>query len=95
MKYRKKPVEIEAFQIETAHDYLHEKNPAWFSDAIEAKTVFVKIYGSEVIVHIHTLEGVMTSSTGDWIIRGVVGELYSCQDDVFKMTYELVEEEGP
>lgn len=46
-------------------------------------------------LHIPTLEGVMTAQPGDWIIRGVKGELYPCKSDVFDATYEPVTEESP
>ena len=39
---------------------------------------------------IPTLEGTMTANEGDWIIRGVSGELYPCKPDIFVRTYELV-----
>ena len=39
-------------------------------------------------VEIHTLEGTMTAGVGDWIIRGVKGELYPCKPDIFDATYE-------
>ena len=39
---------------------------------------------------IHTLEGDMRVSSGDWIIRGVQGEFYPCKPDIFKATYEEV-----
>ena len=42
-------------------------------------------------VSIETLEGVMVGDPGDWLITGVNGEQYPCKDDVFKKTYELVE----
>jgi len=90
-RYRKKAVEIEAFQL--TQDYSSVHAPSWFLDAIKAGTIDVKIYGKDVIVHIRTLEGRMTANIGDWIIKGVVGELYPCRDDIFKMTYEPVEEE--
>lgn len=38
---------------------------------------------------IDTLEGRLTGDIGDWIIRGVKGELYPCKDDIFRATYEL------
>jgi hypothetical protein len=41
-----------------------------------------------VRVTIHTLEGVMEAVPGDWIIRGVKGELYPCKPDIFAATYE-------
>jgi hypothetical protein len=37
---------------------------------------------------IHTLEGSMTASPSDWVIRGVQGECYPCKPDIFAMTYE-------
>lgn len=39
-------------------------------------------------LEIRTLEGTMTASEGDWIIRGVKGELYPCKPDIFEATYE-------
>ena len=39
---------------------------------------------------IPTLEGVMTASPGDWIIKGVAGEFYPCKSDIFEATYERV-----
>lgn len=42
-------------------------------------------------IHIETLEGVMEARPGDWIIKGVNGELYPCKPDVFEKTYEFVE----
>lgn len=40
-------------------------------------------------LHIPTLEGVMTASPGDWIIKGVKGEFYPCKPDIFEASYEL------
>lgn len=40
---------------------------------------------------IHTLEGTVTTSPGDWIIRGVLGEFYPCKPDVFDLTYVELE----
>jgi hypothetical protein len=37
-----------------------------------------------------TLEGDMTATVGDYIIRGVKGEFYPCREDIFKLTYETV-----
>jgi hypothetical protein len=42
-------------------------------------------------MHIPTLEGLMVGIEGDWIIRGVKGELYPCKPDIFAATYEPVE----
>lgn len=44
------------------------------------------------VLRIETLEGPITASPGDWIIRGVAGEFYPCKPDIFEATYEPVEE---
>lgn len=44
--------------------------------------------GSPAVIEIETLEGTMTASAGDWIIRGVQGEHYPCKPDIFDATYE-------
>lgn len=43
---------------------------------------------------VDTLEGTMHAEAGDWIIKGVNGELYPCKDDIFRKTYEPVGKEG-
>lgn len=48
------------------------------------------IYYDGKHLNIGTLEGTMRASVGDWIIKGVKGELYSCRDDVFRATYDIV-----
>ncbi len=45
-------------------------------------------------VVVHTLEGDMRANAGDWMIRGVKGEYYPCRDDIFRLTYEPVDEEA-
>ena len=54
---------------------------------LPAGKIMVNGYG----LHIGTLEGTMTAVPGDWIIRGVQGELYPCKPDIFAETYEAVE----
>ena len=44
-------------------------------------------------VDIKTLEGVVHANPGDYIIRGVMGELYPCKPDIFNKTYDIIEEE--
>ena len=78
MKYRKKPVVIEAFR------YGHDKLPIWFD-----KTM---ICGTKVFID--TLEGRMVGNYGDYIIKGVNGEIYPCKPDIFEKTYERVEDDG-
>jgi hypothetical protein len=90
MKYRKKPVEIEAFQF--GIDYI----PDWFMDKVTTNDVILKGDRS-VNLHnggadINTLEGIMHANYGDYIIKGVAGEIYPCKPDIFMKTYERVEE---
>jgi hypothetical protein len=90
MKYRKKPVVIEAMQFRGPSvadvDYM-----VAFDDwmVVNQGLRECTYRGSTLIIA--TLEGDMEASPGDWIIRGVMGELYPCRDDVFQMTYEAVE----
>ena len=50
--------------------------------------VTIEAYQTDVEMEIETLEGTMKANKGDWIIKGVKGELYPCKPDVFEMTYE-------
>lgn len=84
-KFRKKPVVIEAIQW---HGFTDGPNyiPKPAMDFLgEESGVLCNEHGNLVI---KTLEGDMTVSTGDWIIRGVKGELYPCKPDIFEATYE-------
>lgn len=108
MKYRKRPVVIEAIQI-TAADWngstwegspFKGDIPVWLVEALQAGTLMPQArrgtdYAEWDIV---TLEGTMTATPGDWIIRGVRGELYPVKPDIFAATYETVADatgEGP
>lgn len=55
--------------------------------------VVVEAYQTDEEMYIETSEGTMKANKGDWIIRGVKGELYPCKPDVFDLTYEKVDEE--
>ena len=89
-RYRKLPVEIEAFKL--GIDYI----PDWFMD---------KVSTNEIILHgnstgfqhyddtncdIKTLEGTMQADYGDYIIKGINGEIYPCKSDIFEKTYKKV-----
>lgn len=80
-KYRKKPVVIDAMRYTGTNmaDVL-----AW-SGLPELTEYF------DGGLEIPTLEGTMRADVGDWIIRGVKGELYPCKPDIFAATYEKVE----
>jgi len=83
MKYRKKPVVIEAVQ--------------WTGGNVDEIKIFTgekKFYHIENdnSLLIPTLEGDHKAIVGDWIIRGVQGEFYPCKPDIFEATYDFVEE---
>jgi hypothetical protein len=89
-KFRKKPVEIDAFQW--TDDVEHQENPVWFVEAIHAGAIKISHSGSVyAYATLGTLEGEMKARPGDWIIRGVKGEIYPCKPDIFAATYEAVD----
>ena len=97
-KYRKKPVVIEAFQMTKERrmdnsDWPSWLNEAWQKKSDEAGALFRYDLGAELPdqLCIGTLEGAHLVGWGDWIIRGVKGELYPCKPEIFEMTYEAVE----
>lgn len=55
------------------------------------RLVIIDAYQTDKKIVIHTLEGDMTASPGDYIITGVNGEKYPCKPDIFARTYEPVE----
>ncbi len=84
MKFRKKPVVIDAFH--------------WDGQTFEmanllngAQVSFNSLEDGGPYLYIHTLEGIMRASPGDWVIRGVKGEYYPCKPDIFEATYEVAE----
>lgn len=88
MKFRKKPVVIEAFEVHPDDGHTRQLPPGWLIDALVSGTVKE---ASDEGLDIKTLEGIMHANIGDWIIQGVKGELYPCKPDIFTATYERVE----
>lgn len=82
MRFRKKPVEIEAFQW--APGLTLADLPDW-----AIKHMVYSLSGGGLLIK--TLEGDMRADRGDWIIRGVKGEVYPCKPDIFHATYEAVQ----
>lgn len=81
-RYRKKPIEVEAVQITAATFDDPHPNPAHIPGVVYdhvTRCAFIK-----------TLEGEMRADLGDWIIKGVKGELYPCKPDIFEATYDEV-----
>ncbi len=84
MKFRKKPVVIEAHQFLGAFSV--DEMPEDFKTALVNHN---KMSGQ--FWTIETLEGEHFVTVGDWIIKGVKGEFYPCKPDIFALTYELAE----
>ncbi len=89
--FSKKPVVIEA---ERVGKLLHGIDtagraslPEWVDDAVAKGVVEL----GAVSIRVKTLEGEMIADLGDWLIRGVKGELYPCKPDIFAATYEAVD----
>ena len=79
MKFRKKPVVIEAVQWDG-------DNEAEIWSFCPAAELHNDMPGK--FMEIHTREGNMIADPGDWIIKGVKGEFYPCKPDIFEATYE-------
>lgn len=86
MRYRKKAVVIEAFK------YGIDSIPDWFMDKVSTNEIILRgEYKDPSHCEIKTLEGTMIGKLGDFIIKGVAGEIYPCKPDIFAKTYEAVE----
>ena len=92
MLYRKKPIEIEAFQMTEAARIDGVGWPVWLDDAAykskDKPGSLWKEQGGKI--YLNTLEGDLQVSEDDWIIRGIQGELYPCKPDIFAATYDPV-----
>ncbi|KKM65389.1 hypothetical protein LCGC14_1491890 [marine sediment metagenome] len=95
-QFRKKPVVIEAVQLRW-DTWSEMCDFAGVGKLVDGKPEGCYIDGggqstdahTEVMgLRIPTLEGLMVAREGDWIIRGVKGELYPCKPDIFEATYE-------
>lgn len=90
-EYVKKPIKIQAV--------LHDGSK-------ESKDFIIKVFGKNGVIediweeaigkelYIKTLEGTMIAKVGDYIIKGVQGELYPCNPAIFKKTYEEVKDDN-
>ena len=98
MRFRKRPVEVEAFQMTQARresnlEWPEWLNKAWQKDREEEGSLSPVDYpnsdGKDQL-QIRTLEGVYLVGWRDWIVRGIKGEIYPCKPDIFEVTYDLV-----
>lgn len=91
MKYIKKPVVVEALQLDTL-GFVSEE---WFWDAVARNDIIIHNFDrlftfSSAWCEIKTLEGTMVAKAGDYIVKGVKGEIYPCKADIFEQTYEAM-----
>jgi hypothetical protein len=97
MKYRKKPVEIEAIQFFYGNEESENKLIDFCGDHVtndchDIGDILTDIhFGVPTTLYVKSLEGNMKISHGDFIIKGVNGEFYPCKPDIFEKTYEKVE----
>lgn len=93
-KYKKKPIVVTAFQTPKDGLLIMASAPEWIRKAWKEDIISVHGFmrGTETTqtISINTLEGAVVVSPGDWIIKGIKGELYPCKPDIFEATYEKV-----
>jgi len=103
MKYRKKPIVIEAFHMTLERRWNNSEWPNWLNKAwntppgegavwIDSDAPIADGHESAAELVCGTLEGIHRIGWGDWIIRGVQGELYLVKNDIFFASYEEVDE---
>lgn len=55
------------------------------------KPIAIECYQMNEAFEVETIEGVMQGKKGDWLMKGVNGELYPCADEIFQKSYDLIE----
>lgn len=89
-KYVKKPIPVDVWKITSEYsEYYHGNIPDWVQEAFKDNTIYLSISGKLVV---STLEGSICGNIGDYLIKGVQGELYPCRKDIFEETYEEYDE---
>lgn len=89
MRYRKKPVEIDAIQFDGTEGNA-KKIIQTFQNPHRVILYHARKATGDPKLSIPTLEGKMVADVGDWIIRGIEGEIYPCKPGIFEQTYERV-----
>jgi len=89
MKYRKKPVEVEAELIADPDDL--QRVCDWITRNGGTASLRPRLATPGKVIAISTLEGLTSARVGDYVIRGVAGEFYPCKPDIFTQTYEPAE----
>lgn len=81
-RYIKRPVEVRAAQLTPSNIGLLAQVAGLIRDEEDGDSV----------LRIHTLEGIMTASYGDWLVQGLEDEWYPVKDSIFRASYQLVTE---
>ena len=89
-QYRKKPVVIEAIRYSGRNK---EEIIGWVT-SFPTPRFDISWSAANNSLYIGTLEGDMRAKPGDYVIRGVAGEFYPCDPEVFAQTYEEVDDEN-
>ena len=91
MKAIKRPVEVDAWKLDSSiflYEPIDPSVPVWVKEGIEkGKLKYDEVYNDWSVI---SLEGLMVAKDGDYVIRGVKGELYPCRGDIFEETYEVI-----
>ena len=95
MKIKKKPIEVDAWIIDTAELQYHGDVLDWVHNEYQANNGRLAVVsdGQKMVLRIRTLEGIMTAEDGDVLVKGVDGELYAIKWEIFKKTYDVVPDE--
>ncbi|MBA5932948.1 hypothetical protein [Weissella confusa] len=88
MKARKKPIAIDVWQVPEG-DILDAVAPTWVVDAID-EGMIAEIPNSDDFA-VNTLEGRMIAHVGDYLAKGIDGELYPIAKDIFERTYDVID----
>ncbi|MFG2970804.1 hypothetical protein ACGFZS_46800 [Streptomyces sp. NPDC048288] len=88
-RYRKKPIEVDAIQFTNGNSvqvaqFITNGGGTFRTDTHPTD-------GTHDVFHIHTLEGEMRASDGDWIVKGIQGEFHPVKPDIFEATYETAQ----
>ncbi len=95
--YRKKPVTIQAVRfLNQGNDWhrMFNEVPPWLSEAKAIGRLSTVLGKNEGLV-IKTLNGPVFVALGEWIVLGIEGELYPCQDKIFRNTYDFISFKKP
>ena len=90
-KYRKKPIVVEAIQWNGVNRGEVEMFCGHGNVEFKVEILCGSTLGLQLIVK--ALEGDMVANRGDYIIKGICGEFYSCKEEIFEKTYELLPKE--